>query len=76
MELQPRNRISVTTEAVHRQAALAVLMRQGECTAAELAEQRVPVQVMRRHLRGLQEDQLVEASSSQSGLAAPAIAGA
>jgi len=73
MELQPRNRSSVTAEAPPtREAVLAVLMRQGECTAAELAEQlAVSVQVMRRHLRGLEEDQLVEASSSQVGPGRP-----
>jgi DeoR family suf operon transcriptional repressor len=73
MESQPRNRSSFTAEAPPtREAALAVLMRQGECTAAELAEQlAVSVQVMRRHLRGLEEDQLVEASSSQTGPGRP-----
>ena len=73
MELQPRNRSSVTAEAPPtREAALAVLLRQGECTAAELAERlAVSVQVMRRHLRGLEEDQLVEASSSQAGPGRP-----
>ena len=73
MEPQPRNRSSVTAEAPPtREAVLAVLMRQGECTAAELAEQlAVSVQVMRRHLRGLEEDQLVEASSSQVGPGRP-----
>jgi len=73
MEPQPRNRSSLTAEAPPtREAILAVLMRQGECTAAELAEQlAVSVQVMRRHLRGLEEDQLVEASSSQVGPGRP-----
>ena len=37
-----------------REAVLALLLRQGEATAAELsAWQAVSVQVMRRHLRGL-----------------------
>ncbi len=73
MEPQPRNRTIPTAEtSPTREAALAVLLRQGECTAAELAEQlSVSVQVMRRHLRGLEEERLVEASSSQSGPGRP-----
>lgn len=73
MEPQPRNRTSLAAETPPtREAALAVLMRQGECTAAELAEQLdVSVQVMRRHLRGLEEDQLVESSSTQTGPGRP-----
>ena len=73
MEPQPRNRSSATAEAQPtREAALAVLLRQGECTAAELAERlAVSVQVMRRHLRSLEDDQLVEATSSQDGPGRP-----
>ena len=56
------------TAAAHpptREAALTLLLRQGEATAAELADcLGVSVQVMRRHLRSLEEDGLVEACSS------------
>lgn len=55
-----------------REAALALLMRQGECTAAELASRLdVSVQVMRRHLRSLEEEGLVEASPAPEGPGRP-----
>ena len=55
-----------------RDAVLAVLMRQGEATAAELSQQLdVSVQVMRRHLRGLEEDGLVRASAAHEGPGRP-----
>ncbi|MFM7086043.1 MAG: iron-sulfur cluster biosynthesis transcriptional regulator SufR [Cyanobium sp.] len=48
-----------------REAALTLLLREGEATAAELATRLgVSVQVMRRHLRSLEEEGLVEACSS------------
>jgi DeoR family suf operon transcriptional repressor len=53
------------TQAPTREAALTLMLRQGEATAAQLAESLcVSVQVMRRHLRALEEDGLVEASPS------------
>lgn len=55
-----------------RDAALALLLRHGECTAAELSsELGVSVQVMRRHLRGMEEEGLVESSSSTEGPGRP-----
>jgi DeoR family suf operon transcriptional repressor len=55
-----------------REAALAELLRQGQTTAAELAKQLgVSVQVMRRHLRSLEEDGLVEASPAPEGPGRP-----
>jgi len=55
-----------------REAALALLVRHGECTAAELATQLdVSVQVMRRHLRSLEEEGLVEASPAPEGPGRP-----
>ena len=45
------------------EAALTLLLRQGEASAAELAQQLgVSVQVMRRHLRSLERDELVAVS--------------
>ncbi|MEY4353734.1 MAG: Iron-sulfur cluster biosynthesis transcriptional regulator SufR [Cyanobacteriota bacterium] len=55
-----------------RDAVLALLLRQGEATAAELADAlHVSVQAMRRHLRSLEEEHLVEASSSAAGPGRP-----
>jgi DeoR family suf operon transcriptional repressor len=55
-----------------RDGVLAVLLRQGEATAAELAEiLSVSVQAMRRHLRSLEDDALVEASASAAGPGRP-----
>lgn len=55
-----------------RDAALSLLLRQGSATAAALADSLgVSVQVMRRHLRSLEDDGLVEASSSTEGPGRP-----
>lgn len=55
-----------------RDAALALLLRHGECTAADLATHLgVSVQVTRRHLRSLEDDGLVEASPSSEGPGRP-----
>ena len=55
-----------------RDAVLTLLLRQGEATAADLAAQLVvSVQVMRRHLRSLEEDGLVVASPSAEGPGRP-----
>ena len=55
-----------------RDAALALLLRRGECTAAELSSDLgVSVQIMRRHLRGMEEEGLVESSSSTEGPGRP-----
>ena len=59
-------------QAATRDAALALLLRLGEATAAELARQLlVSVQAMRRHLRSLEEAGLVEASPSAGGPGRP-----
>ncbi|MEB3320877.1 MAG: iron-sulfur cluster biosynthesis transcriptional regulator SufR [Cyanobium sp.] len=55
-----------------REAALALLLRLGEATAAELADQlSVSVQVMRRHLRSLEDEQLVGCSCGADGPGRP-----
>ena len=55
-----------------REAALHQLLRRGEATAADLAlSLGVSVQVMRRHLRSLEEEHLVEASPSPDGPGRP-----
>ena len=49
--------MSVYAQAPTREAALSLMLRQGELTAAQLAEAlQVSVQVMRRHLRSLEEE--------------------
>lgn len=64
-----------TDPAAHaptREAALARLVREGQGTAAELAAWLgVSVQVMRRHLRSLEEEGLVEASPTPEGPGRP-----
>ena len=58
--------------AATRDAALALLLRLGEATAADLAHQLlVSVQATRRHLRSLEEDGLVEASPAGDGPGRP-----
>ena len=55
-----------------REAVLALLLRHGEATAADLAGRlAVSVQVMRRHLRGLEVMGLVEASPTAEGPGRP-----
>ena len=55
-----------------RDAVLALLVRHADCTAAQLASQlSVSVQVMRRHLRSLEDDGLVEASPAAEGPGRP-----
>jgi len=61
-----------TPSAPTREAVLTLLLRQGEATAADLAVQLVvSVQVMRRHLRSLEDDGLVRASPSSEGPGRP-----
>ncbi len=61
-----------TDPAPTREAALTLLVREGQATAGDLADNlAVSVQVMRRHLRSLEEDGLVEASSAQEGPGRP-----
>lgn len=62
----------VSSPASTHEAALTLLLRQGECSAAELAAQlAISVQVMRRHLRSLEEKGLVEASPQTLGRGRP-----
>ena len=64
--------MSASTQAPTREAALTLMLRQGEITAAELAEElAVSVQAMRRHLRSLEEEGLVEASPASEGPGRP-----
>jgi DeoR family suf operon transcriptional repressor len=64
--------MSASTQTPTREAALALLLRQGEATAAQLAELLcVSVQVMRRHLRSLEDDGLVASSPSGEGPGRP-----
>ena len=61
-----------SSPASTHEAALTLLLRQGEASAAELAQQLgVSVQVMRRHLRSLERDELVEASPQSGGPGRP-----
>lgn len=59
-------------DASTREAVLSSLLRHGELTAAELAKLLgVSVQAMRRHLRGLEVDGLVQASTTTRGPGRP-----
>jgi len=59
-------------QASTRDAALNLLLRQGDATAADLARSlTVSVQVMRRHLRSLEDDGLVESSPAVEGPGRP-----
>lgn len=63
---------SSATSISTREAVLSVLLRHGQATAADLASRlQVSVQAMRRHLRGLEEAGLVEASSGGEGPGRP-----
>jgi len=71
---QSRNTVAVAPADATptREAVLALLLRKGEATAAELADQlSVSVQVMRRHLRTLGDEGLVEASPTPEGPGRP-----
>ncbi len=64
--------MSASTQAPTREAALTLMLREGELTAAQLAEAlSLSVQVMRRHLRSLEEEGLVEASPATEGPGRP-----
>lgn len=55
-----------------RESALALLLRLGDTTAAHLADRLgVSVQIMRRHLRGLEEEGLVASSPAPEGPGRP-----
>ena len=64
--------MSASTQAPTRDAVLAHLLRHGEATAAELAAKLVvSVQIMRRHLRSLEDEGLVTASATGDGPGRP-----
>jgi DeoR family suf operon transcriptional repressor len=64
--------VSTDPPVATRDAVLALLLRQGEATAADLATSLgVSVQAMRRHLRSLEDDSLVEASPTAAGPGRP-----
>jgi DeoR family suf operon transcriptional repressor len=68
----PAQNLASGVPSATRDSALALLVRLGDCTAADLASQLgVSVQVMRRHLRSLEEDGLVEASPASEGPGRP-----
>ena len=68
----PAKGLSTANPAPTREAALALLLRRGEATASELAlELGVSVQAMRRHLRSLEDDLLVESSPCSEGPGRP-----
>ena len=55
-----------------REAALTILLRLGQATAATMASQLgVSVQVMRRHLRSLEQEELVESPCNTTGPGRP-----
>jgi DeoR family suf operon transcriptional repressor len=59
-------------EAPTRETTLTLLLRQGELSAAHLAEQLgISVQAMRRHLRSLEDDGLVESKPVPVGPGRP-----
>ncbi|KEF40674.1 MAG: ArsR family transcriptional regulator [Cyanobium sp. CACIAM 14] len=71
---QSPGRSAAPVEGAHptREAVLSLLLREGEATAARLAASLgVSVQAMRRHLRSLEEDGLVEASAATEGPGRP-----
>jgi len=60
------------SQAPTREATLTLLLRQGEIDAAGLASQLgISVQAMRRHLRTLEEDGLVESTTVTAGPGRP-----
>ena len=64
--------MSASAQAPTREATLTLLLRQGEISAAALAEDLgISVQAMRRHLRTLEEEGLVEASPIAAGPGRP-----
>jgi DeoR family suf operon transcriptional repressor len=59
-------------QAPTRETTLTLLLRQGETSAAKLAQKLgISVQAMRRHLRSLEDEELVEASPTPAGPGRP-----
>ena len=64
--------MAIASPVPTREAALTMLLRQGEASATELAQQLgLSVQVMRRHMRSLEDKGLVEASPQGLGPGRP-----
>ncbi|HJL68511.1 MAG TPA: iron-sulfur cluster biosynthesis transcriptional regulator SufR [Prochlorococcaceae cyanobacterium Gl_MAG_24] len=64
--------MNAEAQAPTREAALTLLLRQGQSSAANLAASLgISVQAMRRHLRSLEDDGLVEASPMPTGPGRP-----
>ena len=64
--------MTTESQAPTREATLTLLLRQGENSAANLAASLgISVQAMRRHLRSLEDDGLVEASPTPTGPGRP-----
>ncbi len=64
--------MSASAQASTRDSVLNLLLQQGELEAGDLAEQlTISVQAMRRHLRALENDGLIECSSPSKGPGRP-----
>tara|TARA_B100000073_G_scaffold337494_1_gene333477 strand:- start:540 stop:1214 length:675 start_codon:yes stop_codon:yes gene_type:complete len=64
--------MGASAQAPTREATLSLLLRQGEISAGALADELgISVQAMRRHLRTLEEEGLVEASPIAAGPGRP-----
>ena len=69
---QPPSRMSAQAPASNREAVLGLLLRRGESEAGDLAvAMGISVQAMRRHLRSLADEHLVEATSIATGPGRP-----
>lgn len=64
--------MGASAQAPTREATLTLLLRQGQVSASALAEQlNISVQAMRRHLRTLEEEGLVESRAVSAGPGRP-----
>lgn len=64
--------MATTAQPATRDSVLSVLVRVGECSAADLAAKLgLSVQILRRHLRSLEDAGLVESSPTPSGPGRP-----
>jgi DeoR family suf operon transcriptional repressor len=67
-----RATVLAQSQPTTRKGILAILLRLGEATAHDIATRlEISVQATRRHLRGLEDDGLVEGSSSAEGPGRP-----
>ncbi|MCP9927266.1 iron-sulfur cluster biosynthesis transcriptional regulator SufR [Cyanobium sp. CH-040] len=68
----PTTSAAAPPQSSTREEALSLLLRRGQATASELAHAlEVSVQAMRRHLRSLEDDGLVQASPASEGPGRP-----